>query len=284
MGMTPTLPIYNNIWAYIEYLVSITPSPKTVANHVSHLRTYLRKCQASTHQVDNYRVKWALNAVNRDTSYIPRIKEAFPVQLLQRMVAALPHTPQGNIIKTAVLLMYYAALRQSEVLPYSSTSFDPRRHLSRRDVIFAQGAITVNIKHAKNLQTVYQSKRLTLQPAPNPQLCVVRAIQQMYANTPTHHPDEACILFQDSRRPVTVEFVRRHWKEHIARHGVETNALSLHSLRKAAATAAHEEGCSELDIQRYGGWRSNAHRQYIRTSQNHVNYAVTQALSRSPDQ
>lgn len=254
MDTNPTLPIYQNICAYAEYLVDSTPSPRTVANHISHLRTYLRKAQCSTAQVDNYRVKWALNAINRDTTYVPRIKQAFPIDSLQRMVLLLPKTPQGRIIKASVLLMYYAALRQSKVLPYSSTSFDYRRHLSRRDVVINNGALTVRIKHAKNLQTIYQFKTVILQPSPNQELCVVQAVRQIYIDTPTQHLDEACVLFHDSRRPVPVEFVRRKWKEHINQHGIHTEAMSLHSLRKAAATAAHDEGCSELDIQRYGGW------------------------------
>lgn len=279
--MIPTVPLHQNVCAYIEYLVSNTPSPRTVANHISHLRTYLRKAQSSTYQVDNFRVKWALNAVNRDTNYIPRIKQAFPVQLLQRMVILLPQTHQGNIIKTAVLLMYYAALRQSEVLPNSSTSFDHRRHLSRRDVVIVNGALSVKIKHAKNMQTVYQSKCVTLQPSPNPQLCVVQAVIDMYAHTPTRHQDEACIMFYDTRRPVPVEFIRRKWKDHLTNHEIETEPLSLHSLRKAAATAAHDEGCSELDIQWYGGWQSNSHRSYITSSQRNVNLAVTRALNQT---
>lgn len=281
MGITPTVPVYQNICAYIEFLVDSTPSPKTVSNHISHLRTYLRKAQASTQQVDTYRVKWALNSVHRDTAYIPRIKQAFPVNLLNQMVIALPSAPHGNIIRVSILLMYYAALRQSEVLPYSSSTFDHRRHLSRRDVVLCDGAVSVHIKHAKNLQSVYEFKRVMLQPAPDPRLCIVNAVSQMYQTTPTHHLDEACVLFNDSRRPVSVEYIRRQWKAHLVQHGVETEALSLHSLRKAAATAAHDEGCSELEIQRYGGWRSNAHRSYITASQRNVNAAVIKALNQS---
>lgn len=259
MGLEPTQPTFQNMCAYMELI----PSPRTIANHLSHIRTYLRKAQASTSQVDNFRVKCAMTAIKRDNSYVPRIKEAFPVDILQQSIIALPSSIDGLLIKVPILIMYY----------------DPYKNLSRRDVVISDGLLRVSIKHAKNLQSIYETKTLSLQPSNNPSLCVVAAVRNMYHIIPTLHPDDPCIMFATSRHPVTIEYVRRHWNEHLKRHHVDTSSLSLHSIRKAAATAAHHLGCPELDIQRYGGWRSNAHRSYISTSQRNVNSAITQALS-----
>lgn len=279
MDLTPTEPRYQNLCAYIEYLKADISSPRTIANHLSHIRNYLRKAQVTTDQVDNFRVKCAMTAIKRDNSHTPRIKEAFPVQTLQQMVIALPNDIEGLLIKVSILIMYYAALRQSEVLSYSVGSYDPYKNLSRRDVIVSDHALTVHISHAKNQQSIYETKSLVLQPSSNPSLCVVSAVRDMYHIIPTVHLDDPCIMFATSRRPVTIEFVRRYWMQHLKRHHIDTSALSLHSIRKAAATAAHQSGCPEIDIQRYGGWRSNAHRSYITTSQRHVNSAITYALS-----
>lgn len=224
-------------------------------------------------------MKWALYALSRDKTYVPRLKDAFPVGMLQQMVKALPLSVHGNIIRTAVLIMYHAALRQSEVLPHSARAYDPCQHLSRADLVLHDDRLTIFVKFAKNLQTVYQYKKLTLQPSPDREVCVVDAVRCMIASTPTFSPLDPAIMFQDSRRPVTVEYVRRNWTRHIAALGMATNKLSLHSIRKAAATAAHDQGCDELEIQRYGGWRSNAHRQYITTTQNNVNSAIVHALN-----
>lgn len=85
-------PSYQELCAYIEFLADSTPPPQTVSNHVSHVRTYLRKAQVSTQEADNGRVKWALYALSK--TYIPRIKSAFPILMIQwmvqRMVRALP--------------------------------------------------------------------------------------------------------------------------------------------------------------------------------------------------
>lgn len=76
-----------------------------------------------------------MNGVSRDTSYIPQVKSAFPAQLLQQMVSLLPEAPHRNIIKVPALLMFFAALRQSEVLPHSVAVYDASKNLSRNDFI-----------------------------------------------------------------------------------------------------------------------------------------------------
>lgn len=220
-----------------------------------------------------------MNALNRDKHYIPRTKSAIPASLLQRMVSLLPESGNALLIKCAILLMYHAALRQSEVLAQSSRTYDPRYHLSRGDVFINNDTLSVHIKHAKNLQTIYQTKTVTLASSPNPLVCVVRAVRLMYAAIPTVSLSDPCIMFMDTRRAVPVEHVRKRWLQHLKAHGTETSSLSLHSLRKAAATEAHNQGCNELDIQRYGGWRSNSHRAYITTSQSIVNRAVVNAIN-----
>lgn len=281
MSLIPTSPHYHFICAYVEFLAKDTPSPRTIANHLSHIRTYLRKAGASTEQLDHHRVKWSMTAITRNKEYVPRIKIAFPIHDLHRMIIALPHTQQGNIVVVAILIMYYAALRQSEVVAPSVSGFDHNKHLTRGDVILHNDTVSITIRHSKNMQSVYQTKTLHLQPSPNPALCIVRALRQMYYTTPTITAHDPCIMFPISRKPVTIDYIRRNWNKHLQSHGLSTEALSLHSIRKAAATAAHDQGCPEIDIQRYGGWRSNAHRHYIATSQSSVNRAITSALNQS---
>lgn len=281
MELEPTNPSNYDICAYIEYLASDTPSPRTISNHLSHIRTYLRKAAAQTTQVDHFRVGCAMTAIKRNKQYVPRVKKAFPVEDLHRMLITLPDTTQGNIIRVSVLLMFYAALRQSEVLAPTMASFDHRKHLTRGDISFKNDQVFVLIKHAKNMQTVYETKTVTLNSAPNQRLCIVTSLKEMFQATPSRSQLDPCIMFPGSRRPVPVDYVRRNWKLHLERNGMDTAPLSLHSIRKSAATAAYDHGCPELDIQRYGGWRSHAYRQYITSSNTTVNRAIVQALDKN---
>lgn len=276
--MDPIRPKASLICAYIEDMANSSPSPRTVMNNISHVRMYLRKADMPTAPLEHNHVKWALDALNRDVSYIPRIRQPIPTDTLQAMVSALPDSIEGNIVKVAVLTMFYAALRQSEVLSPSIKGYDLRLHLSRNDVTIAGQTLQVFIKHAKNMPTIYENKLVSLQASPNPMTCVVAAVRRMFQQAPTRSPQDPFIMFPVSRKPVTVDFVRRYWNRHLVHHGINIATLSSHSLCKAAATAAHDQGCSELQSQRYGGWKSNSHRLYIKTSQDTVNAAITSSL------
>lgn len=131
------------------------------------------------------------------------------------------------------------------------------------------------------MQSVYLNKKVILQASSNLDLCVVNVVRRMVAQTPTYHPMEPFIMSPTTRGAVSVESVRKYWNNHLKKNKVDITRLSLHSLRKGAATAAHQNGCDELQIQKYWGWQSNAHRLYITPSQTPVNAAITRALATS---
>lgn len=126
-----------------------------------------------------------MDALKRDTSFVPRIKKPIPAPALQDLVESLPHTTTGNTVKVAILVIFYAALRQSEVAAPSANKFDPSRHLTRNDVVLDNDAATITIKHAKNMQSVYEQKTIRLQASLNENTCVVLAIQRMLGNVQT---------------------------------------------------------------------------------------------------
>lgn len=148
----------------------------------------------------------------------------------------LPQTSHGNILCVAVLLMFYAALRQSKVMSPSISSFDNRKHFSRGDVSLSSDAMTIYIKHTKNMQTVYQHKTVHLQTASNPLMYSHSTQGNVYQYT-DHHPHWS--MYHVSITQTGVSWL-----------GEETLETTLGgSIRKAAATAAHHQGCQENKIQ-----------------------------------
>lgn len=276
--MPPTQPCFPLICAYIEGLAQDSLSPRTIQNHVSHIRTYLRKSLADTHQLDHIRVKWALDALKRNTTFVPRIKKPIPAPTLQYLVETLPTTVAGNTVKVAILVIFYAALRQSEVAAPSVGRFDHTRHLTRNDVVLEDDVAIVTVKHAKNMQTIYEQKTIRLQASHNSETCVVLAIRRMLNDVQTLSLQDPFLMLSD-RRPMTVNYLQKQWRQHMIARGVDPTHFSLHSLRKAAATTAHQSGCPDLDIQKYGGWKSDSHKLYITTPQDNVNRAITESLS-----
>lgn len=56
--------------------------------------------------MDHCHVKWALIALERDTSYVPRVKQPLQTDTLHALVESLPEDPEGIIVRVAVLTMY----------------------------------------------------------------------------------------------------------------------------------------------------------------------------------
>lgn len=143
-----------------------------------------------------------------------------PTPTLQYLVEAIPDDVTGNILKTAILVIFYAALRQSEVAAPSLAGFDPTKHLTRKDVEIRDDCAFINVKRAKNMQTIYEQKSVKLQPSMNHRTCVVRAILSMLTDVQTTSPHDPFLMSPD-RKPITVSKLQRQWRQHMGCMGVD---------------------------------------------------------------
>ena len=136
-------------------------------------------------QVDHPRVRMAMDAFFRDKSYVPRKKDALSMDEMAKGLAAIPHTPIGDATRAGVLVMFYGALRQSEVAPPTKGAFDPTRHPTRADIARVKSGIRMTVKWAKNMQRVGQSRTVILPHVPDQLTCPVTAIQANTMACPT---------------------------------------------------------------------------------------------------
>ena len=195
--------------------------------------------------------------------YIPRKKIAIPMDILRSVVFVIPATVVGLAVRAAILIMYFGALRQSEVAPPTVKKFNPTRHPTRADVTLTKNSLSIHVKWAKNMQRVGQSRTKTLHSVADPRLCPVHALKTHYAHTPTASSTAPMLTYQKSGDPIPISVIKDIWGAAVRTIGADITKLSLHSLRKAAATQAHYAGCGDLRVQRLGGWKSNAFKAYI---------------------
>ena len=262
---------------WLEYLATKGVSPGTLRNKVSHARVFVRLAGGSLTGFDNLRVTRAMEAMVRLKERPAASKDALPPAILRMALEATSDTGMGLIMRTAILIMFYGALRQSEVAPPSIKTFDPTRHLTRRDVSIGE-QLNVRIKWGKNLQRFDQKKDITLSPMADPLTCPVKAVEDVLAMSPGLPPHAPLLVFPDTTTPVPTSYLRAEWGRIMTRIGQSTAQYSLHSLRKAAATTAYGGGCTELEVQRHGGWSSSAYRAYLKTQ---ANKKINDILSRS---
>ena len=279
MFVDPLAPKYQDLCGWIEDRAARHDKPHTIRNKLSHLRTYAGLVGVSLTPFLHPRVSRAVDALLRNKNYTHRKTPAMPLRHIREVLLALPDTRTAQAVRVALLLMYHAALRQSEVLPPSIRAMDCMKHPTRADISINRIGMTLKVKWAKNLQGYNQDKLVHLHRAKDRQFCVVAAMERHILQCPTKSPQQPLIVFPESSRPIPVTFARRTWSQALRATNLQGAAYTLHSLRRAAATQAHLRGCSELDIQAFGGWRSNAHRVYVKkTKSRAVNKIICEAL------
>lgn len=280
--ISPLAPTPLDVRCWLEELAGHL-CPSSIANSASHLRLHFRMAEVSTQPLDHITVRMALDAMRRSKAHTPRPSTNVPIPIMKKAVRHLQHTPEGRVVATAVIIMFFSGARQSEVAPRSAATFDPTRHTTRGDVAMAGGHLHIHQKWAKNMQATHQFRDRRLAPTDDPHFCPVTSYRQMIHEAPTTSPRQPLLVFPSDGVTLAIPYLARQWTLAQKATGVQT-PYTLHAIRKAAATVAFASGSSELEVQRFGGWASNAHRQYISTRDSHkVNRALIRATQQQHD-
>ena len=263
---------------WIEYMAAHGAHPATIKNKISHARVHARLTGGSTQGITSYRVGLALDAVARQKDRPSKKKEPVPVEILKRALAHMSKGPEATPVRAAILLMYFATMRQSEVAPPSVARYDPTRHLACGDVVVTD-TLYLNMKWAKNLQRYDQARQLTLHPTGEPAMCLVTAVREVLEQHRDPRPAAPLLTFGRTGRPITTAYLRSIWAQALRAVGSSHVLYGLHSIRKASATQAVMGGCSELEVQNHGGWKSDAYKVYIQTKDSKkVQHALKDSL------
>lgn len=279
MQLQPYHLCYQDVCAYVEYLASHAGSPSTIKNKLSSVRVHMGLLEVSRGPFLHPRVNRAIDAIEREKSRAPRPKQPLPPMEFKSVLHAIPTDYLGNVLRASLLVLYYGALRQSELLPRTVRLWSSSVQPTRSDCHLSLNQCSIHINYAKNLQRYDQSRNAVMEVASDPALCPVRALHVVLRNSPCQAPTDPIFVFSDGQ-PVPSSFVLKQLHIIMRRCGYHDliSQTSLHSIRKAAATNAHDQGCSQLSIQNYGAWQSDAYRSYIRTKNMAVNRSLIQSL------
>lgn len=280
LGIPPYSTTYRDVCAYLEYISDYVSAPSSLKNKLSHIRVHMTLVEASTASLCHPRVLRSIDSFERNKGYVPRVKQPIAPDVFRLVLGYLGQDYVSNILRASMLCLYYGALRQSELLPPTIKQWDPAKHPLRRDVEIRGNRCYLFIKFGKNLQKVGQYRHIVLAPASDHQICPVLAVGRVLDQAPSKNETDPVLMFQDTLAPIPASFVARHFHAilHQIGYGSLSKKLSLHSLRKAAATNAFDGGCPELSIKNYGGWSSDAYVSYITTQNTQVNQALISSI------
>ena len=87
------------------------------------------------------------------------------MDILRAVIFSIPKSVVGTGVTAAILIMFFGALRQSEVAPITVKQFNPAIHSTRADVTLTDTSLSMKIKWAKNMQKNGQFRKSTWLPA-----------------------------------------------------------------------------------------------------------------------
>lgn len=251
---------------------------------ISQVRVHLGLAEVSLVQINHPRVVRALEALDRDKTYVPRVKSPLEPAQLYLIISNIRLDPLGHVVKAAMLTFYFGALRQSELLPRTVKTWNPISQPTLEDIVVTTESCSIKIKTGKNMQRIGQSREVVMQRSDNPVVCPVRAMHfALYYNGGNAALDPI-FTFPGTSVPLTSTKVTKTMHQVMNDVGLANiiPKVSLHSIRKSAATDAYLAGCSETSIRQYGGWTSSAYRSYISTSNTRVNRVLLDTIGNPP--
>ena len=186
-------------------------------------------------------------------------KEAVPPALLRAALVHVGRLPHPCAVKMALLLMFMGFLRQSNVAPNSTSTFDPSRHLTCGDAAVTPLGLRVSVKWTKTIQASADATSVLLPATRDPLVCPVRAYREYVHHAPKPPSARAPLLCHRDGNPLTVPYIRRQWALLLAIIGKSPAVYSLHSLRRGAAQYTYNDCCADInDVMLQGTWKSQA--------------------------
>ena len=209
---------------------------------------------------DSFRYKACLAGIKRTLG--DRGIQAPPIlpQHLLRMFANMELTSDNIAVRAAVLLSFRALLRQSHVTDSSSV-------LRRKDIIFNEHGLIINIRKSKTIQFGERVLSVPIKSLKNSALCAVYWTRKHFLDI-TAAPDAQAFRIQlvGESSPLTYAFYLASIRILAAHAGLNPKKFSTHSLRRGGATFFRNCGISVQNIQIRGDWSSSAVYKYLDTS------------------
>ena len=153
-------------------------------------------------------------------------------------------------------------------MPPSLRQFDPRRHLTRGDVVFTAHGLFVTFRCTKTIQFDERLLHIPLLSISGSPLCPVSNYRRMIELIPAHRSCPVFLLPGPSGVvPLTKRSFVSQFRTCLSHIGVpHADRYHGHSFRRGAASWAFSCGVPGELIQLYGDWSSDSYKLYLEFS------------------
>ena len=248
----------------MEFLTLNKVSPSGVANHISAVKTKLSMYGISVVGFSDPRIKFFNKSLSRNSELRLNLKAIIDIPLLTNIVQVTDSMYMGLVYKAAILLSFFSFLRISNLVPHSTSSFQPLKQLARGDVFFASPGAHILLKWSKTMQMNNSVRILKIPSLGSSSICPVKALKTLLAATPAGSNKPLFqIKFRQHWVPLSDTRLRKQFKSILSRLQLTQSNITFHSLRRSGATWAFNAKVPVQNIQSHGTWTSDCVWSYI---------------------
>ena len=266
--LTPVPAQLDTICLYVQFL-SRTLCPATIRNYLSGVKLFHLFMGADYPFTKDFILSLTLRGVARSALHTPSgAPPVTPGILLQLFHRSSSQEPISCTLFCAFLFAFFLMARLANIVPESQAKFDPKRHLTRGDVVADAHGLLVTFKATKTIQFGERKLRIPLIRIPGSPLCPVRVYLRMVRLMPA--PAKSALFLLPKHRGVQLLTKRRlisEFRRSLQAAGVpNAQGFRGHSFRRGAASWAFNQGVPGELIQLYGDWSSDAYKLYLEFS------------------
>ena len=247
-------------------------TPASVRNYLSGVKFLHVAVGYDFPSLKTFAIRITLRGIERLALHCPsRAPPVTPSILLSLVQSSCSpdSSPEYITFSCAFLFAFFLFARVSNIVPFSTRSFDGRKHLCRGDIVSASHGLIVIFKWSKTNQTGSRHLQLPLVAIPNSPLCPVTMFNRMCALTPASSASPAFVLASSdgSLSPVTKRQFVQDFRRRLLEAGIpQAHTYRGHSFRRGGANWAFQCGVPGELIQVFGDWSSDAYKTYLEFS------------------
>ena len=264
-SLTPVPAQLDTICLYVQFL-SRTLCPDTIRNYLSGVKLLHLFMGADYPYTKEFVLSLTLRGVSRTALHTPsRAPPVTPGILLQLFHSSSAQDPIASTLFCAYLFAFFLMARLANIVPQSRRSFDPKRNLTRGDVVSDARGLIVTFKATKTIQFGERKLHIPLLRIPGSPLCPVKAYRRMIKLLPAPSTSALFLL----PKPGGFELLTKRrfiseFRRSLRASGVHNaQVFRGHSFRRGAASWAFNQGVPGELIQLYGDWSSDAYKLYL---------------------
>ena len=251
-----------NIITFISYLSLNNFAPSTVSTYISGL-SYHHKLRGLLDPTKLFLVQKTLEGLRRKVGKVQDVRSPITFEILNKIILALPHvcssSYESQLFAASFTLAFFAFLRVSEfTIPNTNNVSDSA--LFRSDISMDTSSLNVRIRKSKTDQ-LGLSTTISIQKSSNKSICPITNMSRYLSQRPTTKSPFLFVHFNG--QPLTTYQFKAVLKKALKFCDIKGHFRS-HSFRIGAASEAYKLGFSDDIIQKWGRWKSQSYRTYIR--------------------